>query len=245
MSSFRRFMTGTGLAAAFALPASSLSAAELPVAPAVTSFETAPAWSPGADDAQRHRHWHHRRNRGVDAGDVIAGLLIVGGIAAIANAASKNDDRNYRNRDWRYPQDARADGRYGYDGTNGIDRAIEMCVDAIERDARVETVTSADRTAQGWQVHGSLYDGEEFACSIGADSGRIEAIDYGSGFNSYDRNSGRDDWYGDENRASEDKQYNDAVYAEARARMPSPAPSQSAYSQPAYPGGPMPGDDLD
>ena len=32
---------------------------------------------------------HHHRDR-VDAGDVIAGILIIGGIAAIASAASKS-----------------------------------------------------------------------------------------------------------------------------------------------------------
>ena len=43
------------------------------------------------------------RDRGIDAGDVIAGALIIGGIAAVASAAKNNryDDR-YRTRGYGY-----------------------------------------------------------------------------------------------------------------------------------------------
>lgn len=58
------------------------------------------------------RHWHHR-DRGVDAGDVFAGLLIIGGIAAVASAASKanRDKRSREARDYRYPDDRYPDRR--------------------------------------------------------------------------------------------------------------------------------------
>jgi hypothetical protein len=57
------------------------------------------------------RHWH--RDRGIDAGDVFAGLIIIGGIAAVAAAASKsNREKRERERDYRYPDsDYRSDDR--------------------------------------------------------------------------------------------------------------------------------------
>jgi hypothetical protein len=63
------------------------------------------------------RHWH--RDRGIDGGDVLAGVLILGGIAAIASAAGKanrdgRDGRDYRSErdDYRYPQSRYPDTRY-------------------------------------------------------------------------------------------------------------------------------------
>ncbi len=53
------------------------------------------------------RHHHD----GIDAGDVIAGVLILGGIAAIASAASNsNKAKQQREREYRYPDD---NGTYG------------------------------------------------------------------------------------------------------------------------------------
>ena len=51
-----------------------------------TGFAAAPA------EAQRYRHYD--RDNGIDAGDVIAGVAIIGGIAAIATALD-NDGRSY------------------------------------------------------------------------------------------------------------------------------------------------------
>jgi len=60
----------------------------------------------------RHRGWHRRgwrHRRGVRAGDVLAGVAIIGGIAAIANAANNRrrerdvvviDNRFERDREW-------------------------------------------------------------------------------------------------------------------------------------------------
>ncbi len=81
---------------------------------------SAPAWMPGDDDAAGHRRYRHRRDRGVDAGDVLAGILIIGGIAAIANAAKGSSER-YPTRDSRYPEPRR--GGVSYDDGRGCDRA--------------------------------------------------------------------------------------------------------------------------
>src|SRR6186713_2462072 len=83
----------------------------------------------------------NRDHDGIDVGDVIAGALIIGGIAAVATAAGRNrayndgyvyegsgyDDRYYNNSNNRY------DNRY----SNGGDprQAVEQCVNAAERNA--------------------------------------------------------------------------------------------------------------
>jgi len=141
------------------------------------------------------RGWHgHRHHRGgVDAGDVFAGLLIVGGIAAIAAAASKSNrekrDRDYRNRypepDYRdYPQDRDQDqssGRYdgrtqgnSYSGSarsgGSMDGAVDICVDHVERgDRQVETVESVSREPDGWRVDGRIDGDGDFSCIVDRD----------------------------------------------------------------------------
>ena len=88
----------------------------------------------------------HRDRDGIDAGDVIAGALIIGGIAAVASAASKNRDRDYRYRDgYRYRDRDRYGYDYGYRRGNPR-RAIEKCVRAVERDARRAGFRYADVT---------------------------------------------------------------------------------------------------
>lgn len=111
------------------------------------------------------RGWH-RHDDGIDAGDLFAGLLIVGGIAAVASVASKaNKDRQARDDDrYRdYPDDQyrhvppqRYDDRdapssgYGdappqdqpYDPGNTsrmgltVDGAVDACVGAVEQGRR-------------------------------------------------------------------------------------------------------------
>jgi len=86
------------------------------------------------------------RDRGVDAGDVIAGAVIIGGIAALAAYRG-----NYNN---------------GYRGDRrGGRNAVERCVRAAERQARrfggyryadVTQVRDVDRTRYGFRVQGRL-----------------------------------------------------------------------------------------
>jgi hypothetical protein len=110
------------------------------------------------------RGWHH--HDGIDGGDVVAGLLIFGGIAAIAAAASKShkdrqaraDDRyrddsdgDYRSQDYRevppqrYDDDRSYDDSYrpsgnrpGSDWRSGmsVDGAVDVCVGEVERGSR-------------------------------------------------------------------------------------------------------------
>lgn len=109
---------------------------------------------------------------GISAGDVIAGALIIGGIAAVATAASSNNrDRDYdRGYNRSYGGYDRSYGGYdrhsGYDNYNRDDRgsryAVEQCVRAAQRDAsrygraRVTDVTRIDRVRGGYEVSGRL-----------------------------------------------------------------------------------------
>ena len=132
---------------------------------------------------------HHDR---VDAGDVITGILIIGGIAAIASAASDNgkrarerDRREREDRDWR-GEDRDESGGYGDDDRrpewregSGINAAVERCVSELERgSAKVEGVEAVNKQGDGWRVEGRMSGGQSFACAIDAD-GRIRSATVG------------------------------------------------------------------
>jgi hypothetical protein len=137
---------------------------------------------------------HHHRGNGVDAGDVFAGLLVIGGIAAIASAASKN--KQSRDADYRYPdsdvpadpapapsvdygasRDDRTAGDYGYRAGN-LDGVVDRCVGEVEQgQARVDSVDSVNRDGEGWRVEGRA-DGRDFTCSVDRD-GNVRDIDIG------------------------------------------------------------------
>jgi hypothetical protein len=103
-----------------------------------------------------------RHDDGIDAGDVIAGALIIGGIAAVAAAASNGDryDRDYRYRDRNY-----RGYRDNYYRSYGSPRsAVEYCVRAAEREARrygyryadVTQIRDVDDRRHGWRVKGRI-----------------------------------------------------------------------------------------
>lgn len=210
--------------------------------------------------------WGHRRgwrrNR-VDAGDVLLGAAIIGGIAAIASAnnnrARDRDvvvvERDVRDRDWDQRDFRRNDDRRAAPrgtGASGLDNAVNMCLDRIERDVRVDTVDNVERTGAGWQVSGVLFNGAPFQCRIG-NSGQIDGIDYGGGFAVAPAAS-------DAPRA--DGQWDDQRYANARVALGGtvrpdlavseaviPAaevspPQAATTAMPAYPGGPIPGEEI-
>lgn len=96
------------------------------------------------------------RDGGIDAGDVVAGALVIGGIAAIAGAFGKDDDRRYRDR-------RGYNNRYGYRGGHP-EQAIQRCVAAVEREARragyrnanVTEIRDVDRERRGWEIEGRI-----------------------------------------------------------------------------------------
>jgi len=89
---------------------------------------------------------HHRDNDGIGAGEVIAGALVIGGIAAVAAAADNDRDGRYYDRDYR---DGRYDDYnrrgYGY-GSGNPRQAVSQCVAAAERQASRYTWGRADVT---------------------------------------------------------------------------------------------------
>ena len=123
--------------------------------------------------------WGHHHDRRVDAGDVLAGILIIGGIAAIASAVnsksrdSRRDDRrdDRRDQNGRYPGDRTAG--YGNDNDqqwrqgSGIDSAVERCSNEVSRGSgRVQAVDSINRDGDGWRVQGRTGNGQQFTCSV-------------------------------------------------------------------------------
>lgn len=208
--------------AAVALGVTPASAAELPrvaVPQAQADYAPRTVLNDGADEAHNRRYRYHRRDRDrIDAGDVIAGALIIGGIFAIASAASSNNDR--------YDRD--------YLSNDDFDRAVDRCVRQVERGQRIGSVDNVGRTRAGYSVSGTLYDGTPFACQVSG-SGRVLDVDYGYGGVRYQSGG---EVYGEPRYG--DRQYSDDAYARARSQTYS-APAGNA--QPAYPGGPLPGED--
>lgn len=140
------------------------------------------------------KHYGRHHDDGISAGDVLAGVLIIGGIAAIASAASKSKkEREARERsddEYRYPGEQRdlpqnGSARYGSSGADdrpewregtGINGAVDRCLEEVERGStKVEGVDSVNREGDGWRVAGRTGDGQDFACTVDTD-GRIRSV---------------------------------------------------------------------
>jgi len=138
----------------------------------------------GATPAQA-RDRHH--DRGINAGDVIAGAVILGGIAAIASAASKKDRHrdNYRSdyRDRNYNRSYNTNVRYDDRGYTAGRAAVKRCVKAAERQARrfggfryadVTQIRDVERTGYGVRVKGRIeVDGSRGYGNGGFDRGKF------------------------------------------------------------------------
>lgn len=155
--------------------------------PLATEAQARPGWGGG-------RHW--RGDRGIDGGDVLAGLLILGGIAAIASAASKSNERNanrdqnyrdqaYRDQDTRYRDgpaqsehyrgdDWRQNGGQGVfapQATRNINDAVDRCITEASRNGEIEEVFDASRNGGGYRVSGTLRNGDSFSCEVSGQGG--------------------------------------------------------------------------
>lgn len=118
---------------------------------------------------------------GISAGDVIAGALVIGGIAAIAAAASKSNNSNYAY-DRGYGYDGRQGGGYGWRGSPRD--AVGQCVQAAQSQAsrygqaRVTQITEVKDRGDGWQVKGRM---------VISGYGGYDRSGYGDRWNSYGR----------------------------------------------------------
>ena len=120
----------------------------------------------------------------IDAGDVIAGALIIGGLAAVLSAGNNDRNRGYSD-DYR---DGYRDNRRGYDydyNNQRYDgrRAVDQCVRYAESQAgrygsaNVTEITNIDRKSYGYKIEGKLVVQDQYR-------------DYDR-YNRYDRNNGR------------------------------------------------------
>lgn len=114
----------------------------------------------------------HRDRDGVSVGDVIAGALIIGGIAVVASAANKNDRGrygDYQGRDYRYDRAGYGDRNdqygngYGQGYRHNPRQAVAQCVQAAERYAAqrygradVTDVREIRDTRHGLEVKGRI-----------------------------------------------------------------------------------------
>lgn len=180
MTIFRTAAWAATITAAATLIATPAAAAtrSVPIAiPLSAKPAQAPAWSPADEifnDRRSRRYRHHRG--GIDGGDVLAGILVIGGIAAIASAADKSRDSRADRRD--YPRD---DRRYDYrsdrrerdygsgyrgNGRGAMDRAVDACAAEAERGGRVDEIFDVERIDGEWRVRGDYRDGRAFSCSV-------------------------------------------------------------------------------
>jgi hypothetical protein len=142
-----------------------------------------------ASDYRRRGRYHRDR---VDAGDVIAGIGILAGIAIIASAANKSKQDRRRTSGERYPenypqprdQDTRPYNPSGptdnnYSAGNDLGAAVDACSRAAEQsagsNARVKEIRSVTREGDGWQVLGNL-NGSARGFSCVASNGNVSSL---------------------------------------------------------------------
>lgn len=155
-------------------------------ASAAISLAATPAAAQGWGWGGGWGHHHHRSH--VDAGDILAGVLIIGGIAAIASAASSHKrDRREDDRP-EYPRERSAG--YGSDNeqqqwdrqsqqNGGVDSAVNRCSNEVSRGSGGEvSVDTINRDGDGWRVSGRTGGGADFTCSVDG-SGQIRNVQVG------------------------------------------------------------------
>lgn len=127
-------------------------------------------------DAQ-YRDRYHRDRGGIDVGDVIAGVAIVGGIAAIASAFDRDGQRyGYGNR-YRYRDD--------------YQNAVNACGYQADRYGRGRvSILDVDRTGNGYRVRGVI-DGQAGYGGYGGGYDRYDRYDRNRGYGNYDRYDAR------------------------------------------------------
>jgi hypothetical protein len=135
---------------------------------------------PGDVAHDRGRWGHHHGGGGGDAGDIFAGLLFIGAIAAVASAASNANKTKVVEHHYvdappppPPPSPARA-GDWGR--ARSIDAAVDTCVSEIERSLGrgVDTVDGVSRDGDGWHVGGRTRSGDPYQCAIDGD-GRLRS----------------------------------------------------------------------
>jgi hypothetical protein len=124
-----------------------------------------------AEARERRGRWHHRDD-GIGTDEVVGGLLVVGAVAAIASAFTKNKDTGYE----------------------AEQRAVDACVREAEgggsryNPARVTDIDNVDRREGYYYVTGYMNvagdgpDPQEVGFSCTTRSGRIYDFSRGGGY---------------------------------------------------------------
>ncbi len=187
MKTLNKLSLGSAAFGLLAVPITPVMAAEINVI-STHDFSTVddktPVWTEDNADRRRRRH---RRGR-VRAGDVFAGIAILGGIAIIADAASKSKKRHrndYPPQSYppqNYPQQnvpQRNNSQGGF-GDNDIGSAVNICSNAALQSAgnqyQVNQIRSVTRDGQGWRVEGSLVGPDQAGFSCGVANGNVQFI---------------------------------------------------------------------
>ncbi|MEM7666124.1 MAG: hypothetical protein AAF250_09750 [Pseudomonadota bacterium] len=106
----------------------------------------------------------YRDRGGIGAEEIIAGAVVIGGIAALAGAFDGDKRDRYRDRHFAH-NNYRGDRRNFRRGFNNPRRAVRRCVRAAERQAQrfggwrfadVTQVRDVDRTRFGFRVRGRI-----------------------------------------------------------------------------------------
>jgi len=200
-----RLAAAAALAAAFSLAATPVQAAQLPRLAAASTLHDSQGY--GLDASGYYGRRHHRHRDRIDAGDVLAGVLVLGAIAAVASSAGKSSRSERYDDRYREPPPPRPSGSYS---SSGIDNAVDICTGQVERGSeRIAGVDEASRRSDGWHISGQLEQGGIFECWID-NEGRIRSVDLGDAYPSA--------YQGADNAAlPQDSQYSDDYYARARA----------------------------
>ena len=168
--------------------------------------------------AQNRGDRYDRDRDGISAGEIIAGVVVLGGLAAILSSGDNDryDNRGYDGRDYRggdYGYDngrydnGRYNGGYDYNRYGNSRQAINQCVNAVnqrssyKRGARVDQVTRVERTGKGYKIEGRVSTNDRYG-NDRYNNGRYNDGRYNDGrYN--DRNDGR---YGNyDNRYGNDR----------------------------------------
>lgn len=133
----------------------------------------------------------HRGDDGISAGEVIAGAVVLGGLAAILSSGGNRDRYGTYGRpyDPRYDRDYGGYDRDGYGGQwrqMGSREAVQQCVYAAEQRAGyyggradVTRITEVDRIRGGYEVRGQIAVDDRY--------GRYDRYDRRGGYDRYDR----------------------------------------------------------
>ena len=255
MIQFNRFYAAPAVLAALSLTAMPATAAEIPVTSSRSVMASEHAWQPVVETAQNHRRWrghrHWRHRGGTDVGGLLAGALLIGGIAAVASAATRDSRRaEYRAPPppppyYAVPYAAPNAAPYTAPDTNQradyAGAAARVCINAIEHGARVDGGLTVDPRDFGFTVRGRLIDGPSFACDVARD-GRIERIAYDgvADRQGYVAPPAQDQGMSEAQRAYRDSRLNGTEH-EAAPAYPDvgtgdAAPGQGVDTRPEYPG---------